>query len=335
MLRNFYAGAGTLFTLHNLGYQGLFSKEEFPLTGLDNSLFTIKGLEYYGKINLLKGGIIYSDMLSAVSPTYSREIQTKEYGHGLDGVLRDRAEDIYGILNGVDYTEWDPAIDPYIISKYSFKTITRKRKCKKDLQRHCSLPEKDIPVLGMVSRLDVQKGFDILLEIIEELLQLDIQLIILGSGKPKYEDKLKNYAEKYPSKLSVNLLFDITFSHKIEAGADIFLMPSKYEPCGLNQLFSFKYGTVPVAHKTGGLADTLTDYLPSDIVTERCTGFLFNHYSGEDFLKSVLLALSVYKDKTHWKDIVAAGMNSDFSLKRSAGEYLKLYEKVREKIKKN
>lgn len=333
LLQDYYKQSGTLFTIHNLGYQGMFSKEEFPALGLAKSIFSINGIEYYGKINLLKGGIVFSDILNTVSPAYSREIQTIENGYGLDGVLKERKDDIYGILNGVDYNEWTPSKDPHLVTNYSVKTISRKKTCKKDLQKHCGLPQEELPVLGMVSRLDVQKGFDILLSIMDELMQLDIQMIILGAGNPKYEERLQEYAAKYPSKLAVNLLFDITLAHKIEAGADLFLIPSKYEPCGLNQLYSFKYGTVPVAHKTGGLADTITDYLPSNIVAERCTGFLFNHYSGEDFLKAVLLAITVYNNKTQWKGIVSAGMNSDFSWKRSAGEYVKLYEKVLDKIK--
>lgn len=331
LLKDYCKKMGTLFTIHNLGYQGLFTKEKYPATGLDTSLFTIKGMEYYGKINLLKGGILFSDILNAVSPTYSMEIQTEEYGHGLEGVLSERADDIYGILNGVDYTEWDPSKDPLIISRFSSKSLSRKKNCKKDLQKLCSLPQEDVPLLGMVSRFDSQKGFDILLEIMDELLQLEIQMVILGTGKLKYEEALKEYASEHPSGLSVNTIFDNTLAHKIEAGSDIFLIPSRYEPCGLNQLYSFKYGTVPVAHKTGGLADTIADYVPSNIIADKCTGFLFNHYSGEGLLKALLLALSVYKDKTQWKRIVTAGMNSDFSWERSAGEYVKLYEKVRGK----
>lgn len=333
LLNDYFNKTGTLFTIHNLGYQGLFSKDKFPATGLDASLFTINGIEYYEKVNLLKGGIVFSDILNAVSPTYSREIQTEEYGHGLDGVLRERADDIYGILNGVDYSEWDPSKDRHIITRFSSKSLSRKKNCKKDLQKLCSLPQEDVPLLGMISRFDSQKGFDILLEIIDELLQLDIQMVILGTGKLKFEESLKGYASKYPSKISVNTFFDNTLAHKIEAGADVFLIPSRYEPCGLNQLYSFKYGTVPVAHKTGGLAGTIADYVPSNIIADKCTGFLFNNYSGEELLKALLLALSVYKDKTQWKRIVTAGMNSDFSWERSAGEYVKLYEKAVNKIK--
>ncbi len=332
-LIDFYKSCGTLFTIHNLGYQGLFMGDKFPLTGLRWTVFNMNGLEFYGKINLLKGGILFSDIVNTVSPTYSQEIQTEELGHGLHGVLQARRGDLYGILNGVDYKEWDPSIDKHIAARYSLKSTSRKKICKRDLQKNCGLTIKDVPIIGIVSRLDDQKGFDILIKIMDELMQLEIQMVILGTGRPKYQDILKRFATKYPTKISVNLFFDDTLARKIEAGADIFLLPSKYEPCGLNQLYSFRYGTVPVAHKTGGLADTIIDYTPSNIAMDRTTGFLFNHYSAEDLLKAILLALSVYGDKARWKRLITSGMKSDFSWKRSAGEYVKLYKKVRGKIK--
>lgn len=330
-LRKFYKRSRTVFTIHNLAYQGLFIGDKFPLTGLKRDVFTIHGLEYYGKMNLLKGGIIFSDVVTTVSPTYSREIQTEEKGYGLDGVLREKVKDLYGILNGVDYREWDPSTDKHIIARYSLKSLTIKKSCKKDLQKTCGLKIKEVPVIGMISRLDDQKGLDILAEIMDELMHADIQMVILGTGKPKYEELLRKLAGKYATKLSVNLFFDNTLAHKIEAGSDILLIPSKYEPCGLNQLYSFRYGTVPVANKTGGLADTITDYIPSNIVAGRATGFLFYHYSPEDFLQAVLLALSVYKDTSKWKRLMITGMKADFSWKRSAGEYVKLYKKVLER----
>ena len=332
-LLDFYKNSGSLFTIHNLGYQGLFDKDKFPLTGIRWTMFNINGLEFFGKINLIKGGVIFSDIINTVSPAYSREIQTEEEGYGLHGVLQERKKDLYGILNGVDYKEWDPSIDKHIVSRYSLKSISRKKRCKEDLQENCNLTIKDVPLVGIVSRLDDQKGFDILIGIIGELMQLDIQIVILGSGKPKYQDILKMLAAKYPYKISVNLFFGDTLAHKIEAGADIFLIPSKYEPCGLSQLYSFRYGTVPVAHKTGGLADTITDFTPSNIIADKATGFLFSHYKAEDLLKAILLALSVYRDKTQWKRLMVAGMKSDFSWKRSAGEYVKLYKKILVKIK--
>lgn len=327
-LRDFYKNSGSLLTIHNLAYQGLFNRDKFPSTGLRWHLFNINGLEYYGKINLLKGGIIFSDIVNTVSPTYSREIQTEEEGCGLHGVLRERGDDLYGILNGVDYNEWEPSKDKYIIARYNTRSLSRKKECKKDLQKNCGLGIKDVPLIGMVSRLDEQKGFDVLLKIMDELMLLDVQMIILGSGKPGYQDILKGYAAKYPEKISVNLFFDNILAHKIEAGADIFLIPSRYEPCGLSQLYSFRYGAVPVAHKTGGLADTITDYIPTNIFTDKATGFLFNHYSEESLLKAILLALFVYRDKALWKRLMVTGMKSDFSWKRSAEEYVKLYEKA-------
>ena len=332
-LREFYRNSGSVFTIHNLGYQGIFNKEKFPLTGLRPSIFNINGVEYYGKLNLLKGGIIFSDIVTTVSPSYSKEIQTEENGYGLEGVLRERRKDLYGILNGVDYKEWDPLTDRHIVSHYSLKSISRKKGCKRDLQKNCGLTIKDVPLIGIVARLDDHKGFDILIEVMNELMQLELQMVILGTGKPKYQDILKRLAAKYPAKISVNLFFDDTLAHKIEAGADIFLIPSKYEPCGLSQLYSFRYGTVPVAHKTGGLADTITDSTPSNIVADKATGFLFSHYSAEDLLKSILLALSVYRNKAQWKRLMVTGMKSDFSWKRSAGEYVRLYKKILAKIK--
>ncbi len=319
---------GTLFTIHNLGYQGQFNMDKLPLTGLNWNLFKINGLEYYGKINLLKGGIIFSDIVTTVSPSYSREIQTKEYGYGLEGVLQERSKDLYGIINGVDYDEWDPSQDNHLSVKYSIKSIGRKKTCKKDLQKNCGLPVADKPLIGIVSRLDDHKGYDILAEIMDELMHLDIQMVMLGTGKAKYQDLFKKFKENYPDKLSVNLFFDNTLAHKIEAGSDLFLIPSKYEPCGLSQLYSFKYGTVPVAHKTGGLADTITDFIPSAIDDNITTGFLFSHYSPDDLLKAVLLSLYVYEDKKTWKKLITAGMKSDFSWKQPAKEYVRLYEKA-------
>ncbi|MCC7201672.1 MAG: glycogen synthase GlgA [Nitrospirae bacterium] len=325
------ANIRTLFTIHNLGYQGLFGMDKLPLTGLDWSLFRMNGLEFYGQINLLKGGIVFSDIVTTVSPTYSREIQTKEYGCGLEGVLQEHSKNLYGIINGVDYDEWDPSADNHISVKYGIKSIIRKKDCKGDLQKNCGLPVSDAPLIGMVSRLDDHKGYDILAEIMDELMQLDIQMVMLGTGRAKYQDMFRKFKEKYPAKLSVNLFFDNTLAHKIEAGADLFLIPSKYEPCGLSQLYSFRYGTIPVAHKTGGLADTITDYLPSTIAGKTATGFLFSHYSPDDLLKAILLALCVYDDKKAWKNLVTAGMKSDFSWKQPAKEYLGLYKKILDK----
>ncbi len=319
---------GTVFTIHNIGYQGLFNMDKLQVAGLDWSLFRINGLEFYGRINLLKGGIIFSDIVTTVSPTYSREIQTREFGYGLEGVLQERSKDLYGIINGVDYDEWNPSTDVHISVKYGIKSIGRKRGCKRDLQKNCGLPLADHPVIGIVSRLDDQKGFDILAEIMDELMHLDIQMVILGTGKKKYHDIFNKFKKNYPDKLSVNLSFDNTLAHKIEAGSDLFLIPSKYEPCGLSQLYSFKYGTVPVAHKTGGLADTITDFVPSAVSDNKATGFLFSHYSSDDLLKAVLLSLYVYEDKKKWKRLITAGMESDYSWRQPAGEYIRIYEKV-------
>ncbi|HLG28933.1 MAG TPA: glycogen synthase, partial [Candidatus Brocadiales bacterium] len=327
--------AGTIFTIHNIGYQGLFKREQLPITGLDWELFNIRGLEYFGKINLLKGGIIFSDIITTVSPSYSREIQTEEYGYGLEGVLKQRGKDLYGIINGVDYDEWDPSQDNHISVKYSIKSIGRKKECKKELQKNCGLPVTDKPLIGMVSRLDDHKGYDILEEIMGELMHLDIQMVMLGTGKAKYQDIFVKFKKQYPDKLSVNLFFNNTLAHKIEAGSDLLLIPSRYEPCGLSQLYSFKYGTVPVAHKTGGLADTIIDFIPSAAADKKATGFLFSHYSPDALLKAVMLSLYVYEDKTAWKKLVTTGMKADFSWKKPAKEYVELYNKISGKEKED
>jgi starch synthase len=321
-----YQRMGTLLTLHNLGYQGLFLGHEFSKLGLPPDYFTLETLEFYGKVNLLKGGMVLSGILNTVSPTYSHEIQTAEFGHGLEGVLQSRKKDLFGILNGVEYQQWDPAHDPFIPHPYDRWHLQGKCLCKEALQRECKLPVTGTPLMAMITRLTVQKGVDLLIEIVDELMQLDLQLVILGTGEPVIQQKLIQAMNQYPEKLSVHLSFDETFAHRIEAGADLFLMPSRYEPCGLSQLYSLRYGTIPVVRKTGGLADTVTDATPSNLASGKATGFVFEAASSHSLLTTLRLALHLYKDRPLWEGILRTAMTADFSWDRSAREYVRLYE---------
>jgi len=260
----FFKETSTLFTVHNLGYQGLFWHLDMHLTNLGWDIFSPDGIEFYGKINILKGGLVYSDAITTVSKTYSQEIQTKEYGCGLDGVLRKRKDDLYGVENGIDYEEWNPATDKYLSAKYLKENLSGKWDCKKDLLNIYGLKaSKEVPVLSVISRLADQKGFDLIAEIMDDLMKLDVQFVLLGTGEDKYHKLFEDIGKKYPSKAGIKIGFDNALAHKIEAGADMFLMPSRYEPCGLNQLYSLKYGTIPIVRATGGLNDTIENYDPA------------------------------------------------------------------------
>lgn len=317
---NFYKKIKTVFTIHNLGYQGLFPKEEYPILGLEAKYFNPEALEFYGRINLLKAGIVFSDIISTVSPTYSKEIQGKQFGFGLEGVLKLRAQQLFGILNGIDYSIWDPQTDKIISSNYSASDLSGKEKDKQDLQKICNLPqEKGLPLFGIVSRLAEQKGFDLLEQGIEAICKMPLQLVILGTGDQKYHRLLERAAKKYPNTLSLHLKFDDSLAHKIYAGCDVFLMPSKYEPCGLGQLISLRYGTIPLVFKTGGLSDTVN----------HSNGFVFERYNKEDLLAKVKEALGAYSNKKLWSGLMKNAFSCDFSWESSAKEYLKLYEKAK------
>jgi len=317
----FYSKMKSLLTIHNIGYQGLFSKDEFGTLGLEESLFDISGLEFYNRINLLKGGIIFSDFISTVSPTYALEIQRSEFGFGLEGLLSQRKNVLSGILNGLDYSIWDPNLDKFIIQNYSSASIEKKAYNKADLQRTCHLTvENDLPVFGIVSRLAEQKGFDILTACLPEICKMDVQLVILGTGDKKYHQDLEALAKLYPKKISLNLKFDDPLAHKIYAGSDIFLMPSKYEPCGLGQLISLRYGTIPLVFKTGGLADTVN----------KDNGFIFSKYTQDDLLKAVKRCLAAFKDKKKWGALIKNAMECNFSWQASAKKYSQLYAKAKE-----
>ena len=314
----FFRNTLTVFTVHNLAYQGLFPKEDMPLTGLDWSYFNWKQLEYHGKLNILKAGLVFSDLITTVSRRYAQEIQTQESGRGLEGVLRERSGDLFGIVNGVDYNVWNPEKDKLIPSRYSPKNLKGKKACKKHLQRKCGMKEReDVPVIGWIGRLTEQKGVDLLLEGWEELMGLDVELVLLGKGDQPYEEALKAKASRYPGKASINIGFDNRLSHEIEAGADMFLMPSKFEPCGLNQLYSLKYGTVPVVRRTGGLVDTVDEQV----------GFTFNSSSTSEMIGTIKRALESYRNPAHWTELMRRGMLLDWSWDKSAREYVELYQK--------
>jgi starch synthase len=334
LLRTLYAADPLLrpvpvvFTIHNMGYHGLFPREILARLGLPESLFHMDALEFYGKVNFLKAALVFADYLTTVSRKYAQEIQTPEYGHGLDGVVRKRADRLQGILNGVDYSIWSPENDPFIAAKYSAEDLSGKRACKKDLLEQSKLPSEDLarPLIGIVSRFTDQKGFDLIAEVADELLAEDLALVALGAGEPKHEKLFRELAARFPGKVGVKVAYDNALAHKIEAGADMFLMPSRYEPCGLNQIYSLRYGTVPVVRATGGLDDTIE---PFDAKSGRGTGFKFEAYEGQALLNCVRQALKVYKSPKAWRKLQANGMAKDFSWEASAAEYVRLYKAAR------
>jgi starch synthase len=320
------AGTRTLLTVHNLGYQGIFPSSVWPLLDLDWSYFTPRTLEFYGQVNFLKGGIIFADALTTVSRRYAEEILTVEYGHGIDGVLRERRHVLHGILNGVDYTSWDPRHDPYIATPYGADDLAGKARCKADLQARFGLRvAPHTPLFGMVSRFADQKGLDIVSAAIPELLRHDLQLAILGNGDARYEHELAAAARPAPGRLAVRIAYDTAAAHQVEAGADAFLMPSRYEPCGLNQMYSLRYGTVPVVRATGGLDDTVTEF---DSTTGRGNGFKFAAYTPQALLGAIRRAVDVYHRPVDWRRLMRAGMACDFSWREPAERYLALYRSL-------
>lgn len=326
----FFAKTASVFTIHNLGYQGLFWHYDMHLTGLGWDLFTPSGLEYYGKINLMKGGLLWADVVNTVSPKYAEEIQTREFGHGLEGVLQYRKDDLYGIINGVDYAAWNPETDPLIAKNYGIASLQGKMECKKDLLKEFGLSYiAGYPVIGMISRLDDQKGFDILAEVIDKIMKMDVYFVLLGTGHEKYHKLFRHIGEKYAQKVGIRIAYDNTLAHKIEAGSDMLLMPSRYEPCGLNQIYSLKYGTVPIVRATGGLHDTVKTFQPNANVG---TGIKFNKYQSDNLLSAIKTAVKAYHDAEKWHALMIRGMQEDFSWDVSAKEYEKLYKKALEKI---
>jgi starch synthase len=327
----FFAEIGSVLTIHNLAYQGVFPGEQWPITGLPSHAFTIEGLEFFGQVNCLKGGLVSAGLLTTVSPTYAREIQTEAFGCGLDGVLRARAEAFVGIVNGIDPEEWNPATDPHLAAPYAADRLSGKASCKRALQRAQRLPQQEALLIGMVQRLADQKGLDILVEAMESLMALPLQLVILGTGDPRYHERLEQLAKRFPDRLAVTLGFDNALAHQIEAGADAFLMPSKFEPCGLNQMYSMRYGTVPIVKRVGGLADTVIDAAPHALAEQTATGFVFEAHTAAALLEAVRRALDAFQDRPRWTGLMQAGMRRDFSWAASARAYLGVYERSLEK----
>ncbi len=317
----------TLFTVHNLAYQGLFPTSKFKNTGLPEELNSTKGIQQNGKINFMKSGLLYADLINTVSNTYANEIRTSsDLGAGLKDVLAKRKKDLYGIINGIDTKVWNPEKDKHLTKKYTIKTIEDKQINKKALTERFGLEYKeDVPIFGIISRLYDSKGIDLVQKIFPELMKMDVQLILLGTGDKKYHAFFDKMSMKYKNKFASYLGFNDELAHIIEGGADMFLMPSKYEPCGLNQMYSLKYGTVPIVRETGGLADTVIRY---DEKTGEGTGFMFKNYDAKAFLKEIKRALSVFGDKKAWVKIMKAGMKSDFSWSSSAKKYIELYKTV-------
>ena len=323
------AEAGTLFTVHNLAYQGVFPREQLPLTGLRPDVFTPSGVEFYGKINLLKGGLVFADLLTTVSEQYAREIQTEEFGCGLEGILRGRTGELIGILNGVDYTAWDPRHDRHIAANYGPGDLAGKAVCKAALQQAVGLAQDPkAPLIGMITRLADQKGLDLVSAVIETVLDSGAQFTLLGTGDPAYHVRFKELGQRYRGRAGITLGFDEALAHRIEAGADIFLMPSRYEPSGLNQLYSLRYGTVPVVRKTGGLADTITDATPDALADGVANGFVFEPYAAAALLEATTRALSAFRTPQVWRKLQDVGMRQDFSWGRSAERYLAAYQRV-------
>jgi len=320
----------SMFTIHNMGYQGLFPRDTMNRAGFDDAEFyPTSSFEFYGMFNFMKVGITYADLVTTVSPTYAREIQDgKEYGYGLEGVLQQRSDSLIGILNGIDDEHWNPATDPLIPAKYTRSKLAGKLQNKKALLEKFGLDAShpDWPLLAMISRIDVQKGFDLVVSILDYLLSKDLYFVLLGNGNKETEGYLRTIIERYPGKAGMRFEFDNGAAHITEAGADIFLMPSKYEPCGLNQMYSLRYGTVPVVRQTGGLADTVREYDP---LTGEGTGFVFKDYDPEQFKAAVDRALMLWPNLKEWRRLMLNGMAQELSWKESARNYVEAYERVR------
>ena len=319
----------TVFTIHNLAYQGLFDWDTFASLSLPQSFWNMDAMEFYGQFSFMKGGLVYADWLTTVSPTYAREILTPEFGCGLEGLLRTRAQHLVGILNGANYGIWSPNKDPHIDQPYNARSLDGKALNKDSLQRACGLPvQRDVPLIGHISRLVEQKGIDLLLATLPALFQNKVQLVVLGNGEKEYETDLQRAAKVHAGRMSVHIGYNEELAHRIEAGSDMFLMPSRFEPCGLNQIYSLRYGTVPVVRRTGGLADTVVDATTPALEQGDATGFVFGPPAADALQSSVHRALSLYQEPRQWRKLVQAGMRQDFSWKRSAAHYQDLYQQA-------
>ena len=329
----------SVMTLHNMAFQGRFWHFDMPLTGMDWRYFNYHQMESWGDVNLLKTGIAFADQITTVSPTYASEICEAEGGFGLEDLLRFRKKDLIGILNGIDDDVWNPETDAYLPARYSVDDTARgKPRCKQFLQRRLKLPERsDAPLFGMVSRMSDQKGFDLIMGAADRLLQHDVQLAFLGTGDPQYEQQLRDLSKRFPDKVAAEIGFDESLAHQIEGGADSFLMPSRFEPCGLNQMYSLRYGTVPIVRKIGGLADSVFNYDPGSksgepASLETANGFVFSDYSRDAFANAVEKAISTYHQPPVWQRLVKNGMSADWSWKNSAQKYVDVYRSSIDRI---
>jgi starch synthase len=329
------ASAGTLLTIHNLAYLGLFWHWDMPLTGLDWHLFNHEALEFHGRLSFMKAGLVFADMLSTVSPTYAAEVQTPELGCGLDGLLRDRREDLRGIVNGIDTHAWSPVHEPMLAERYDLATFRQgKAKCKAWLQSRAGLPARpEIPLFAQIGRLDRQKGWDLLAAIADRLLDEDVQLIVLGTGQPRYHRLLEELAGRHEGKLWAHLGFSDDLAHQIEAGADVFLMPSLFEPCGLNQLYSLAHGTVPLVRATGGLADTVVHLDDRSLADGTANGFVFHEATPEALWRAVEEVLATWPKHDVWEQLIRTGMQADWSWDHSAKDYMRLYEETVRRVR--
>jgi len=314
----------TFLTIHNLAYQGIFPRDKFFVLGLPHELNSIHGVEYYGQLSLLKAGLLFSDHITTVSPQYAKEIQHRESGRGMEGVIRFRSDRLSGILNGIDAEYWNPEKDPLIAHPYSMSDMSGKAKNKEVLQKQSGLPvSADIPVFGFIGRLSEQKGIDIFAQSIEEMMQHPVQLVFQGVGEERFENMLRSFQWRFPGKVAAHVKFDEALAHQVYAGSDMLLMPSVYEPCGLSQLIAFRYGTIPVVHHTGGLVDTV---MPFKLTNNQGDGFVFSRFDKASFLKAFETAVKVFEDRAIFQDVSTRVMRYDFSWMTSAVEYKKLYQ---------
>jgi len=319
----------TIFTIHNLAYQGIFDQQTFYDLHLPGELWHMDGVEYHNQLSFMKGGLAYADKINAVSPHYAEEILLPEYGYGLDGLLRHRKKDLSGILNGIDDKHWNPGTDQYLEHKFNRRTLKNKTLNKIALQKELALPEESsIPMIGMISRLVEQKGLEIILKSLKHILELPLQLVILGTGEAHYELQLSEWATKNSSKFKIIIGYDEVLAHRIEAASDMYLMPSTFEPCGLNQLYSLRYGTLPIVTAVGGLSDTVTHAMKTNIENKTANGFVLKENSAHELLNTVKYALSLYQQPAIWHQLQTNAMTGDFSWQTSAGHYINLYQEA-------
>jgi starch synthase len=319
----------TVFTIHNMAYQGLFPVQSVYALNLPGQLWNPNGLEFFGMLSFIKGGIAYADRITTVSPTYALEIQSPAFGYGLEGLLAHRSNNLVGIINGIDMDEWNPETDSHIHQRYSVDSLSEKRHNKAELQRRVNLPVNDsVPLFGLISRLVEQKGIDMIIECLPDMVELPMQLVLLGNGDKVYEQRLQNLARLYPDKIVIIIDYNESLAHLIEAGADVFLMPSRFEPCGLNQMYSQRYGTIPIVRKTGGLADTVVDTLPESLANHSATGIVFKEAHAGALLEAIKRTLLLYSNHAAWQQMQTNAMHKDFSWHRSAEQYLALYNSI-------